>query len=40
MCLLELDGIANNLGVTPQEDNTMNEVADAKVNSDIPFGNN
>lgn len=35
----ELDNAANQAGVSGQAENVMNEVADAKVNSDIPFGN-
>lgn len=36
----KLDNIAGNLGLPQQDDSTLNNVADAKVNSDIPFGNN
>lgn len=36
----ELDGAANDAGVPAQDDQFLNEAADSKVNSDIPFGNN
>lgn len=40
MRVSELDNVANNMGVPQQDDGLMNNIADAKVNSDIPFGNN
>ncbi|KAF7342829.1 hypothetical protein MSAN_01998900 [Mycena sanguinolenta] len=35
-----VDQVANDVGVPQQDDNVINEVADRKVNQDIPFGNN
>jgi hypothetical protein len=40
MCTAELDNAASDVGVPQQDDNMLNQAADAKVNSDIPFGNN
>lgn len=37
---LELNQAANDVGVPQQDDQTLDKAADAKVNSDIPFGNN
>ncbi|KAJ7143920.1 hypothetical protein C8R44DRAFT_864933 [Mycena epipterygia] len=36
----EVDKVANDIGVPQQDDNVINEVADRKVNEDIPGGNN
>ncbi|KAK7006345.1 hypothetical protein R3P38DRAFT_3037933 [Favolaschia claudopus] len=35
----EVDQVASDVGVPQQADNTINEIADKKVNDDIPFGN-
>jgi hypothetical protein len=35
-----VDQVANDIGVPQQDDNVFNEVADRKVNEDIPGGNN
>ncbi|KAJ6548555.1 hypothetical protein B0H19DRAFT_1265369 [Mycena capillaripes] len=35
-----VDQVANDIGVPQQDDNLINEVADRKVNEDIPGGNN
>jgi hypothetical protein len=32
--------VANDVGVPQQDDGVLDKVADAKTNSDIPFGNN
>jgi hypothetical protein len=37
---VELNQVAGDAGVPQQDDQMMDKVADAKVNSDIPFGNN
>lgn len=37
---LELNEAANDVGVPQGDDATLDKVADSKVNSDIPFGNN
>ena len=39
-CHVGVDQVANDIGVPQQDDNVINEVADKKVNEDIPFGNN
>ncbi|KAJ7721515.1 hypothetical protein B0H16DRAFT_1738252 [Mycena metata] len=35
-----IDQAASDVGVPQKDDNAINEVADRKVNEDIPFGNN
>jgi hypothetical protein len=35
-----IDQAANDMGIPQQDDSKINEVADRKVNQDIPFGNN
>lgn len=34
-----IDQVANDIGAPQQDDNKINEVADRKVNEDIPLGN-
>lgn len=36
----EVNQVANDIGVPQQDDQMIDKVADAKTNSDIPFGNN
>ncbi|KAK3680245.1 hypothetical protein LTR78_000623 [Recurvomyces mirabilis] len=36
----KIDDVANQAGVPQGDDQQIDKVADAKVNSDIPFGNN
>lgn len=40
MSFAELNQVAGDAGVPQQDDQMMDKVADSKVNSDIPFGNN
>ncbi|KAH9829070.1 hypothetical protein Tdes44962_MAKER09184 [Teratosphaeria destructans] len=35
----QINNLANDAGVPQQDDQLIDKVADAKVNSDIPFGN-
>ncbi|KAE8446921.1 hypothetical protein EG329_011552 [Mollisiaceae sp. DMI_Dod_QoI] len=36
----EVNQVAGDVGVPQQDDQTLDKAADAKANSDIPFGNN
>lgn len=40
VAFVELNNVANQAGVPGQDQGIMDKVADAKANSDIPFGNN
>lgn len=35
-----VNDVANDVGVPQKDDQMMDQAADSKVNSDIPFGNN
>ncbi len=37
---VEVNDLANDVGVPQQDQGMVDKVTDAKVNSDIPFGNN